>query len=140
MHDKELMDLFKRLGVAIGVLFLFGVLFVLLIYKRFGAEDPSILRKLDKYQDVFVVVRGESCDVCPSLIQTFKKRKVSYLVFRKDREKRYLEVYHKMGVEEEDILVPSVVYLHEGDAYSILVDIHDEKELDEFIDSNELGK
>ena len=45
-----------------------------------------------------------------------------------------------MGVEEEDILVPSVVYLHEGDAYSILVDIHDEKELDEFIDSNELGK
>ena len=140
MHDEELMDLFKRLGIGIFVLLVFGILFIVFLYKRFGAEEASILKKFDRSDDFFVLIREKSCKSCGEIVSILKERRVSYFVFYPDRERNVSEIYQRMGIEESDIVAPSIVYFQEGAVHSILVDVQNISDLKEFIDYNQLGK
>ena len=87
----------------------------------------------------FLLVTKEECKSCEDSENLLKKQKVNYTLLNKDQETNYEKIIRKIGISDDDIIVPTIIYVEEGLLYSSLV-TPTKKELISYIEINNLSE
>ena len=113
MHtdDEELIALFKRLGVGILVLLLFSTIFIIFIYNKFLPHTSEVIKEV------------------------LKENNVKYYEINIDKDKQYKEFLQALSITENEIVVPTLMYINNGSLDSTIVEIKDEEILNAFLEN-----
>ena len=137
--DEELSDLFRNLGFAIVLIILFLILFTYVILHRFGGEESSIENKIIKQQDMILFIHQTKCDNCREIKKKLNSHMIYFDEINSNTEKRYQTILRRLNISSKDIVEPSILIIEKGNVVSILVDIQNMDDLEEFIEYNNLS-
>ena len=135
-EDLDLKQLFSKLAIWLFVVVVFGSLATIILVNRFGVKEIDINKTIDKKETLMVLVIEKNTKNTKSIKNTLKKYNVDYSIVYKDKERYYTDFLRKLSLSEKDIEVPTVIYVKEGEAQSILVNIEDLDELKTFLEYN----
>lgn len=137
MHtdDEELIALFKRLGVGILVLLLFSTIFIVFIYNKFLPHTSEVITKINNNESLYVLVDDNSCKTCKRIKEVLKENNVKYYEINIDKDKQYKEFLQALSITENEIVVPTLMYVNNGSLDSTIVEIKDEEILNAFLEN-----
>jgi hypothetical protein len=138
MEDLELKELARNIGIWLFVLIVFGSLFVIILINKFGVKDISINQAIDKEDELVVLVLNTDTKNRNEIKKCLNENNVSYKIVYKNRERYFDDFLLKLDLEEKDIVVPTIIYIKDQKANSILVDIKDIDDLYSFLEYNNL--
>ncbi len=138
MEDLELKELARYIGIWLFVLIVFGSLFVIILINKFGVKDISINQAIDKEDELVVLVLNTDTKNRNEIKKCLNENNVSYQIVYKNRERYFDDFLLKLDLEEKDIVVPTIIYIKDQKANSILVDIKDIDDLYSFLEYNNL--
>ena len=138
MEDLELKELARNIGIWLFVLIVFGSLFVIILINKFGVKDISINQAIDKEDELVVLVINTDTKNRNEIKKCLNENNVSYEIVYKNRERYFDDFLLKLDLEEKDIVVPTIIYIKDQKANSILVDIKDIDDLYSFLEYNNL--
>ena len=138
MEDLELKELARNIGIWLFVLIVFGSLFVIILINKFGVKDISINQAIDKEDELVVLVINTDTKNRNEIKKCLNENNVSYKIVYKNRERYFDDFLLKLDLEEKDIVVPTIIYIKDQKANSILVDIKDIDDLYSFLEYNNL--
>ena len=136
--DEDLSNLLRNLGFAIVLIILFLVLFGYVILHRFGGADSSIETKIKEENDIVILVHKSKCQNCWDIKKTLLKHVLFYDTINSDNDKRYQSILKKLELNEKDIVEPTIINVEKGKVVSLLVDIKNIDDLEEFLEYNNL--
>lgn len=136
--DEELSNLLRNLGFAIVLIILFLLLFGYVILHRFGGADSSIENKIKEEKDMIILVHKSKCDSCWDIKKTLIKHIIFYDTVNSDNDKRYQSILKKLDLSEQDIEEPTIINVEKGKVVSLLVNIQNVDDLEEFLEYNNL--
>lgn len=136
--DEELSNLLRNLGFAIVLIILFLLLFGYVILHRFGGADSSIENKIKEEKDMIILVHKSKCDSCWDIKKTLIKHILFYDTVNSDNDKRYQSILKKLDLSEQDIEEPTIINVEKGKVVSLLVNIQNVDDLEEFLEYNNL--
>lgn len=134
MEDDDLKELLTRIKIGLIFIGIVSIIFLIMIFKKFGAENTNILSKISRQKDLYILVVESKCDNCKTIKKILKDNKVNYETINVDIEKYYDTILKKLEITKKDIKEPSLIYIKDKKVYSILVDIK-EDELISFIEN-----
>jgi len=137
--DEELSDLFRNLGFAIVLIILFLILFGYVILHRFGGADSSIEKKISEEKDIIILVHTSKCNNCWEIKKNLLLKTLFYEDINSDNDKRYNSILKKLNLSKNDIVEPTIIYVEKGKVNSILVNIQNIDDLEEFLEYNNLS-
>lgn len=137
--DQDFIALRKRIVLAVLVAIVFTIPLIIFIFNKFGNNSSLILNSLNKKENLVLLVTKEECKSCEDSENLLKKQKVNYTLLNKDQETNYEKIIRKIGISDDDIIVPTIIYVEEGLLYSSLV-TPTKKELISYIEINNLSE
>lgn len=137
MHtdDEELIALFKRLGVGILVLLLFSTIFVIFIYNKFLPHTAEVITKINNDESLYVLVDDNSCKTCKRIEEVLKENNVKYYEINIDKDNHYKEFLQTLSITKNEVVVPTLMYINNGNLDSTIVEIKDEEILKAFLEN-----
>ena len=139
MKDEELIMLRNKALIGIVILLLFAIPIFFIINNKILIKKTNVIKSIEKKEDILVLVISENCSKCKKYEKELIKLNVNYFLINKDTEKTYNRILSKLKLGESDVIAPTLLYIKKGKAYSTLVDIKNEKEIDEYIKNYELS-
>ena len=136
--DQDFIALRNRIVLAVLVAIVFTIPLIIFIFNKFGNNSSLILNSLNKKENLVLLVTKEECKSCEDSENLLKKQKVNYTLLNKDQETNYEKIIRKIGISDDDIIVPTIIYVEEGLLYSSLV-TPTKKELISYIEINNLS-
>lgn len=133
--DQDFIALRNRIVLAVLVAIVFTIPLIIFIFNKFGNNSSLILNSLNKKENLVLLVTKEECKSCEDSENLLKKQKVNYTLLNKDQETNYEKIIRKIGISDDDIIVPTIIYVEEGLLYSSLV-TPTKKELISYIEIN----
>lgn len=133
--DQDFIALRNRIVLAVLVAIVFTIPLIIFIFNKFGNNSSLILNSLNKKENLVLLVTKEQCKSCEDSENILKKQKVNYTLLNKDQETNYEKIIRKIGISDDDIIVPTIIYVEEGLLYSSLV-TPTKKELISYIEIN----
>lgn len=137
--DQDFIALRNRIVLAVLVAIVFTIPLIIFIFNKFGNNSSLILNSLNKKENLVLLVTKEQCKSCEDSENILKKQKVNYTLLNKDQETNYEKIIRKIGISDDDIIVPTIIYVEEGLLYSSLV-TPTKKELISYIEINNLSE
>ncbi len=137
--DQDFIALRNRIVLAVLVAIVFTIPLIIFIFNKFGNNSSLILNSLNKKENLVLLVTKEECKSCEDSENLLKKQKVNYTLLNKDQETNYEKIIRKIGISDDDIIVPTIIYVEEGLLYSSLV-TPTKKELISYIEINNLSE
>ena len=137
--DQDFIALRHRIVLAVLVAIVFTIPLIIFIFNKFGNNSSLILNSLNKKENLVLLVTKEECKSCEDSENLLKKQKVNYTLLNKDQETNYEKIIRKIGISDDDIIVPTIIYVEEGLLYSSLV-TPTKKELISYIEINNLSE
>lgn len=137
--DQDFIALRNRIVLAVLVAIVFTIPLIIFIFNKFGNNSSLILNSLNKKENLVLLVTKEECKSCEDSENILKKQKVNYTLLNKDQETNYEKIIRKIGISDDDIIVPTIIYVEEGLLYSSLV-TPTKKELISYIEINNLSE
>ena len=137
--DQDFIALRNRIVLAVLVAIVFTIPLIIFIFNKFGNNSSLILNSLNKKENLVLLVTKEECKSCEDSENLLKKQKVNYTLLNKDQETNYEKIIRKIGISDDDIIVPTIMYVEEGLLYSSLV-TPTKKELISYIEINNLSE
>lgn len=137
--DQDFIALRNRIVLAVLVAIVFTIPLIIFIFNKFGNNSSLILNSLNKKENLVLLVTKEECKSCEDSENLLKKQKVNYTLLNKDKETNYEKIIRKIGISDDDIIVPTIIYVEEGLLYSSLV-TPTKKELISYIEINNLSE
>lgn len=137
--DQDFIALRNRIVLAVLVAIVFTIPLIIFIFNKFGNNSSLILNSLNKKENLVLLVTKEECKSCEDSENLLKKQKVNYTLLNKDQETNYEKIIRKIGISDDDIIVPTIIYIEEGLLYSSLV-TPTKKELISYIEINNLSE
>ena len=134
--DQELENLFKRLFKAIVIIIVFILVVSLAFIKKFNSDESKPLRKIKKEENINVLFRKTKCDNCNEIKKELNNLNINYIEIKTDTEKYYDSILKELSLTEIDIVEPSIVTIKDGSVFSILVDVKNISELEEYLKNN----
>ena len=136
-RDEELMDLFKRLGLAILVALIFAIPAAIFVFKKYDNHTSDILDKI-KNEKVLIYVNGYKCDKCNTIKRILDDYGVEYIEINKDiNHQDFKIIMSKIHLNWEDISAPSLVLVEKGEVVVHMSDFN-KQDLGEFFQEYEL--
>lgn len=137
MHtdDEELIALFKRLGVGILVLLLFSTIFVIFIYNKFLPHTAEVITKINNDESLYVLVDDNSCKTCKRIKEVLKENNVKYYEINIDKDNHYKAFLQTLSITKNEVVVPTLMYINNGNLDSTIVEIKDEEILKAFLEN-----
>lgn len=137
--DQDFIALRNRIVLAVLVAIVFTIPLIIFIFNKFGNNSSLIFNSLNKKENLVLLVTKEECKSCEDSENLLKKQKVNYTLLNKDQETNYEKIIRKIGISDDDIIVPTIIYVEEGLLYSSLV-TPTKKELISYIEINNLSE
>ena len=137
MHtdDEELLSLFKRLKIGIVIILIFAVLFIVFIYNKFLPHTPEVINKINNKESLYVLVDNKSCTTCKRIKEILKENNISYYEINIDKDSHYKEFLKSLSITENEVVVPTVMYINNGMLDSTIVEVNDEEILKAFLEN-----
>jgi len=139
MNDPELITLRNRVLLGIFLVLIFTIPLIFFFINRYNINDPKIVKKINNKETMLVLITDNNCENCELTRKILLSENISYYELNIVKNNDYKEFKDKLSITDNEIVVPTLMYIKEGELYSTIVDI-DEEELNEFIDYYELKK
>lgn len=133
--DEDLKSLFKRLGIGIIVLLIFSVIFIIFLMNKFSPHSSKVVESVENKETLYVLIYNNSCKKCDEIQKILKNNKVSYYEINIDKDGHYKEFLKSISVTENEVVIPTLMYIKEGMLDSTIVDIKDEEVLNAFLEN-----
>lgn len=131
--DEELISLFKRLGIGIVILIIFSAIMIILFVNRFSPHSSKVVEAVNNKESLYVLIDDNSCNTCERIKEILKEAKVSYYEINTEKDGHYKEFLAAISATENEIVVPTLMYIREGQLDSTIVEIKDEEILKAFL-------
>ena len=131
--DVELYNLFKRLGIGIVVLLVFGILFFFVLLNKFSPRSPEVVNSVKKGETIYVLIDEKKCSTCKKIKEILKEEDIKYYEINVDKDSHYKEFLDSISATENEVVIPTLMYIKDGKLDSTVVDIKDEDVLKVFI-------
>ena len=137
MHtdDEELISLFKRLKIGIVIILIFSVLFVVFIYNKFLPHTPEVINKINNKESLYVLIDNKSCNTCKRIKEILEENNISYYEINIDKDTHYKEFLKSLSITENEVVVPTIMYINNGMLDSTIVEVKDEEILKAFLEN-----
>ena len=137
MHtdDEELISLFKRLKIGIVIIMIFSVLFVVFIYNKFLPHTPEVINKINNKESLYVLIDNKSCNTCKRIKEILEENNISYYEINIDKDTHYKEFLKSLSITENEVVVPTIMYINNGMLDSTIVEVKDEEILKAFLEN-----
>ncbi len=135
MDDLNLKEFATKIFIWVFVVLVFGGLMTIILVKKFGSENISINKRIDKEQSLFVLVVNEDTKNISTYKKVLKENDIKYSILYSDRERYYDDFLIKLNLEKEDIIEPTIIYIEDKEAIAIL-NIEKKDELKDFLEYN----
>ena len=135
IEDEELAILLKKLGIGIIVLLVFSTLIIIFFYNKFSPHIPKVITSIEKKETIYVFIENNSCKNCKEIKQILNDKKINYYTINIDKEKEYKLFLNKLSITENDVIIPMLMYIKDGNLDSSVIEISDEEILNAFIDN-----
>lgn len=133
--DIELQELFKKMGIVIGIFLILTALLVIMISRKYN-NSSKIIKEVNKEATFYVLVYDNSCKTCKRIIEMLKEEKINYYEMNTDKDGKYKSFLRSIDSSENDIAKPTLMYIKEGKLDSTIVSIKDEDILKAFLEKN----
>ena len=137
-EDRELLDFINKTIIIIIVLVIGIAVFILVMVNKNSLGLSKVEKVIDNKEDLIVLIRKNDCKKCSSIENVLKNNNIDYYVLNSNNNKRKDIIYKKINITNIDIEEPSIVYIKDGNLYSILVDIKKISDLNKFLEYNSL--
>lgn len=131
--DEELISLFKRLGIGIVVLIIFSVVMIILLINRFSPHSSKVVEAVNNKETLYVLIDNNKCKTCDRIKEVLKEENISYYEINIEKDGHYKEFLESISATENEVVVPTLMYIKEGQLDSTIVEIKDEEILKTFI-------
>lgn len=131
--DEELISLFKRLGIGIVVLIIFSAVMIILLINRFSPHSSKVVEAVNNKESLYVLIDNNDCRNCDGIRKILKEENISYYEINIEKDGHYKEFLESISATENEVVVPTLMYIKEGQLDSTIVEIKDEEILKTFI-------
>ncbi len=136
MEDTNLRELIIKLVVWLVVVLVFGSLMTIILVNKFGSKNISINKKIDKEQNLVVLVVSKNTKNTKEIKSLLKTNNIKYEIVYKDKEMYFDDFLTKLDIEKKDIIEPTLIIIEDKKAKAILVDIKKTDDLKTFLEYN----
>ena len=137
MKDEEFIRLRKTFFKITFFLILFMVPFTIELVTKFGYKTTNIEKNIKNKETMLILITEKECNRCKEIKNIMKEKKVPYYELNLDETtiNDYNRILRKIKISENDIVIPSLIYIEEGNLKSSLVDIKGKNELLSYIEN-----
>ena len=136
MEDKELNEMIGKVTIVVLAAIIFTVLLTLVFINKFGAKQIPVNKMIDNNETLYVLVINNETKNKKEIEKVLKNKEIVYTIVNKDVELHYNDFLKKISITNEDIIEPTLIYIEEKKANSILVDIKKIDDLKDFLEYN----
>ena len=128
--DKELKNKII-IGTVVGIIIV-SVLTIIFINK-FSIHEPK------NDSEVVLLFEDRNCNDCSDINNVFTELKVKkYLVYKDNNKTDYDKIIKQLGISEEEIISPTIIYVKENKMVANLVEIKEVDKLQVFLDNYDI--
>ena len=134
--DKELKNKII-IGIVVGIIIV-SVLTIIFINK-FSIHEPRIVKSIKNDSEVVLLFEDRNCNDCSDINNVFTELKVKkYLVYKDNNKTDYDKIIKQLGISEEEIISPTIIYVKENKMVANLVEIKEVDKLQVFLDNYDI--
>jgi len=133
MKDPEIIELKNRLLLGILISLMIITPFFFFFYNHLITKDSKVIDRINSKDSFLILVTENDCKKCKTYMNQLNSKKVDFLIVNKDKEQAYPKILMKLNMEENDIIIPTLIYIEDGELISSLADIKSEEELGIFL-------
>ena len=138
MKDPEFIGLRNRMLLGIAVCIILFTPFILFLFDKLSPDDPKMIREIKEEKTFYIYLYDNHTS--SKYQKELKKEKVLYYQINKDRSRDYDKVLTRLDITENDIVLPSLIYIREGQLVATLNNIKTEEEIKTFIENYQGGE
>ena len=101
-------------------------------------SEMAIVLTIKEEKNIIILVHKSKCDKCWDIKKTLLKHILFYDTVNSDNDKRYQSILKKLELSDKDIVEPTIINVEKGKVVSLLVDIKNVDDLEEFLEYNNL--
>lgn len=131
--DVELINLFKRLGIGIVVILVFCILFFFVLLNKFSPRSPEVVNSVKEGKTLYVLIDKKKCSTCKRIKEILKEEKINYYEINVDKDSHYKEFLNAISSTENEVVIPTIMFIKDGKLDSTVVDIKNEEVLKAFL-------
>lgn len=137
MKDEEFIKLKNNFFKSVFFVLLFIVPFTIALITKFGTNNTNIENKIRNKETMLILITEKKCNKCREIKDILKKQNVNYYEINIDKTtiNDYQRILRKIKISENDIVIPTMIYVEEGNLKSSLVDIKNKNELLSYIEN-----
>ena len=137
MKDKEFIKLKKLFFKSAFFILIFMVPFTIALVTKFGYKTTNMEKSIRNKESLLILITEKDCSRCKDIKELMKDKKVPYyeLNFDKTTINDYARILRKVKISENDIVIPTLIYIQDGNLRSSLVNIKDKNELLSYIEN-----
>lgn len=137
MKDEEFIKLKNNFFKSVFFVLLFIVPFTIALITKFGTNNTNIENKIRNKETMLILITEKKSNKCREIKDILKKQNVNYYEINIDKTtiNDYQRILRKIKISENDIVIPTMIYVEEGNLKSSLVDIKNKNELLSYIEN-----
>ena len=137
MKDKEFIKLKKLFFKSSFFVIIFMIPFTIALVTKFGYKTTNMEKSIRNKESLLILVTEKECARCKEIKEIMKDKEVPYyeLNFDKTTINDYKRILRKVKISENDIVIPTLIYIQDGNLRSSLVNIKDKNELLSYIEN-----
>lgn len=139
MRDPEFIELRNKFFLGIFIFLIFAIPIFFFIKNKLFISDSNITKAINNKNSMLILVVENKCNECKKNKNTLNDLNVNYYILNKDRERDYGTILKKLNLQEKEIIVPTLIYINEGNTYAYINNIKNGKEIREFIKENNIS-
>lgn len=138
MKNEEFIELRNKFILGVVIALIITIPFLCLFISRYSGTKTNVYKSFRNKETFIIYVSNSSCDNCEFVEKKLEELDVSYLEYNLDKAKDKDLVIDKIGIKEEKIKVPALIYVKEGVPLVNSLDISEEDDILDFIKYSKL--
>lgn len=108
---------------------------------RLSASEKINATLINKEDMILYIGSSKECSYCKNVLKYLDKNKIEYTYYdiSENTRSNYKKLLQSLSINESDFGYPAIIYIKEGEQYSNIININNEKVIDEFFKSSSMS-
>ena len=135
MNDPDFIKLRNRVLIGILIVLAFLIPLIFLFINKFDAGNSKLIKKINKEESVTVLLTSPDCKTCKEIEKLLSSKNVNYYKLDISKKNEYQEFLQRLTITEKEVVLPTIMYINEGNLVATLVEVKDDEDLNDFIEN-----
>ncbi len=135
MNDPDFIKLRNRVLIGILIVLAFLIPLIFLFINKFDAGSSKLIKKINKEESVTVLLTSPDCKTCKEIEKLLSSKNVNYYKLDISKKNEYQEFLQRLTITEKEVVLPTIMYINEGNLVATLVEVKDDEDLNDFIEN-----